>query len=88
MREMDGSVSEKKAQFSELVREVDPVMLSEVTSKLDEEIDRRNHLIKELQYHLARVEKSHNDAVRTYEAKLAEFARLTIHFRTPTVLPN
>ena len=39
-------------------------------------LDSKNTAIKDLQYELARVCKSHNDLVRTYEAKLREFGAL------------
>ena len=36
-------------------------------------LDSKNSAIKDLQYELARVCKAHNDLLRTYEAKLAQF---------------
>lgn len=36
-------------------------------------LDSKNTAIKDLQYELARVCKAHNDLLRTYEAKLAQF---------------
>jgi hypothetical protein len=36
-------------------------------------LDSKNGAIKDLQYELARVCKAHNDLLRTYEAKLAQF---------------
>ena len=36
-------------------------------------LDSKNTAIKDLQYELARVCKSHNDLLLTYEAKLREF---------------
>lgn len=44
-----------------------------VTKKLDEVLDSKNQLIKALQYDVAKVSKAHNDLIRVYEAKLAEF---------------
>ena len=36
-------------------------------------LDSKNGAIKDLQYELARVCKAHNDLLRTYEAKLAQY---------------
>ena len=47
--------------------------LALVSKKLDEVMDSKNQLIKALQYDVAKVSKAHNDLIRVYEAKLAEF---------------
>ena len=47
--------------------------IPQVTKKLDEVLDSKNQLIKALQYDIAKVSKAHNDLIRVYEAKLAEF---------------
>ena len=53
-----------------------------MSGKLNSVIDVRNHFIRDLEYEVSRVSKAHNDAVRTYEAKLREFgipeAELTV----------
>mmetsp|Transcript_9596 Transcript_9596/g.30757 ORF Transcript_9596/g.30757 Transcript_9596/m.30757 type:complete len:203 (-) Transcript_9596:855-1463(-) len=64
---------ERLQQIRSLCAEVDPVMLSRVTSELDQVIDQRNALIKDMEYHLALVHKTHNDTVRTLSEKLQEF---------------
>ena len=63
---------EKQTQFHEMCRTVDPVMMTEAAQKLNFEIDRRNALIKDLMFQVARVEKGTNDAVRTFEEKLMQ----------------
>ena len=52
---------------------LDPGTLALVSKKLDEVMDSKNQLIKALQYDVAKVSKAHNDLIRVYEAKLAEF---------------
>ena len=36
-------------------------------------LDSKNQLIKQLQYDVAKISKAHNDLIRVYKAKLAEF---------------
>ena len=36
-------------------------------------LDKKNGLIRALQYDVAKVSKAHNDLIRVYEAKLADY---------------
>jgi growth arrest-specific protein 8 len=65
----------RKQQLDEVVRaaRLDPAVLNAVTSKLDDVIGARNSLINDLQYQVAKVGKSYNDALRTLDSKLEEF---------------
>ena len=45
----------------------------QVNAKLEEVLDNKNSVIKALKYDIAKVSKAHNDLIRVYEAKLAEF---------------
>ena len=62
----------KKAQFTSVLRasNLDPMVLSSVTKKLDDVLSAKNEQIEELKYEKAKVTKAHNDLVRVYEAKL------------------
>lgn len=51
---------------------LDPALFTTVTHKLDEVLDQRNALIRDLKYQIARVTKSHNDVARTYSARLEQ----------------
>ena len=64
-----------KQQLEEVVRaaRLDPAVLNAVTNKLDDVIGTRNSLINDLQYKVAKVGKSYNDALRTLDSKLEEF---------------
>ena len=53
---------------------LDPAALSNLTRRLEEVLEAKNHQIKELQYELTKISKAHNDMVRVYEAKLTEYA--------------
>jgi growth arrest-specific protein 8 len=65
----------RRQQLEEVVRaaRLDPAVLSAVTQKLDDVIGNRNNLINDLQYRVAKVGKSYNDALRTLDSKLEEF---------------
>ena len=69
------ALEKKEAQLGEVLSasNLDPGTLARVTKKLDEVLDSKNQLIKALQFDVAKVSKAHNDVIRVYEAKLAEF---------------
>jgi len=64
----------KKAQFTSVLRasNLDPVVLQNVTKKLDDVLSSKNDQLSELKYEIAKVQKAHDDLVRVYESKLAE----------------
>lgn len=45
----------------------------QVNKKLEEVLDNKNSIIRALKYDIAKVSKAHNDLIRVYEAKLAEY---------------
>ena len=47
--------------------------LLQVNKKLEDVLDNKNQIIKALKYDIAKVSKAHNDLIRVYEAKLAEY---------------
>jgi hypothetical protein len=51
---------------------LDPSALAIVGQRLDQLLDERNRVIRDLRYNVARVTKAHNDAMRVYETKLRE----------------
>ncbi|KAI8802753.1 growth arrest-specific 8, isoform CRA_c [Cladochytrium replicatum] len=53
---------------------MDPHSMAIFTRRLDEFLDTKNLLVKELQYELAKVTKAHNDMIQVYGAKLTEFS--------------
>lgn len=66
---------QKRAQFTAVLRatKLDPVVLQNVTRKLDDVLTSKNEQIKELQYEIAKVTKAHNDLVRVMEGKMKTF---------------
>ena len=75
VEELEKEREKKEAQLNEVLAasNLDPVMLGNITRKLDEVLDAKNKAIKDLQYELARVTKAHNDVISVYESKLSEF---------------
>lgn len=65
----------KEAQLAEVLTaaNLDPNTLSAINVRLEEVLENKNQVIKALQYDVAKVSKAHNDLIRVYEAKLAEF---------------
>ncbi|KAJ3045697.1 Dynein regulatory complex subunit 4 [Rhizophlyctis rosea] len=70
------NLEKKDLQLNEVLKatNLDPAALSNLTRRLEEVLDAKNQLIKELQYDLSKVTKAHNDMIRVYEAKLTEFS--------------
>ncbi|KAH8939115.1 hypothetical protein BDL97_15G020300 [Sphagnum fallax] len=60
-------LEKKEAQLGEAGVKLDS------NSGIDSVLETKNNLIKSLQYNLGKVTKAHNDLVRAFEAKLAEF---------------
>lgn len=75
VEELEKEREKKEAQLNEVLAasNLDPIMLGNITRKLDEVLDAKNKAIKDLQYELARVTKAHNDVINVYNAKLSEF---------------
>ena len=65
---------EKSAQLQEVLTaaHLDPSIIGMVAGRLDAILDARNGIIRELQHQVARVTKSHNDALRVFEGKLRD----------------
>jgi len=68
------SLEKKEAQLNEvlLASNLDPTALSVVTKKLEDVLDGKNQAIRDLEYELARMCKTHNDTVRAFEAKMQD----------------
>lgn len=64
----------KKSQFTSVLQasNLDPVVLQNVTKKLDDVLTNKNEQVNELRYELAKISKAHDDLVRVYESKLRE----------------
>ena len=72
---MQEEIEKKDAQIGQVLAasNLDPATVAQVSKKVEEELEKKNRVIKALQYDVAKVSKAHNDLIRVYEAKLAEF---------------
>mmetsp|Transcript_9636 Transcript_9636/g.14666 ORF Transcript_9636/g.14666 Transcript_9636/m.14666 type:complete len:349 (-) Transcript_9636:69-1115(-) len=65
----------KEDQLRELVQRsgLDQQTVDEICKKMEEAIEAKNSIIRNLRYSMAHATKAYNDAIRVYEAKLVEF---------------
>ena len=65
----------KETQLHELIQRsvVEPKTVDEICKRMEEAIEAKNSLLRNLRYSLAHATKAYNDAIRVYEAKLIEF---------------
>lgn len=65
----------KELDLRELVQRsgLDNATIEEICKKMEEAIEAKNSILRNLKYSLAHATKAYNDAIRVYEAKLVEF---------------
>ena len=65
----------KELDLRELVQRsgLDNTTIEEICKKMEEAIEAKNSIIRNLRYSMAHATKAYNDAIRVYEAKLVEF---------------
>jgi len=75
LRNMEDEYTKKEVQLQETVKKVpmDPKMVEEICKKMEESIEAKNAILRNLRYSLSHAQKAYNDAIRVYEAKLIEF---------------
>mmetsp|Transcript_4118 Transcript_4118/g.6968 ORF Transcript_4118/g.6968 Transcript_4118/m.6968 type:complete len:168 (-) Transcript_4118:44-547(-) len=68
-------LEKKEVQLRELVQRsgLDQATVDEICKKMEEAIEAKNSIIRNLRYSMAHATKAYNDAIRVYEAKLVEF---------------
>jgi hypothetical protein len=61
--------------LNEVLRRVDldPRFVADISKKIEDSLEVKNTILKNLKYSLAHATKAYNDAIRVYEAKLEEF---------------
>ena len=84
------SLEKKEAQLNEVLvsANLSPAVLGQMSKKLDDVVETKNEMVRDLQAELERVVQLHNDAVMAYEAKLSEYGvpKEEMGF-VPTILP-
>lgn len=79
---MKENLEKRELQVNEILKatNLDPAALANLTRRLEDVLNSKNEMIKDLQYDLAKVTKvvksnqAHNDMIHVYEAKLTEFS--------------
>lgn len=68
-------MEKKELTLRELVQRsgLDTETVDDIIKKMEEAIEAKNSILKNLRYSLAHATKAYNDAIRVYEAKLVEF---------------
>jgi len=68
-------MEKKELTLRELVQRsgLDQGTVDDITKKMEEAIEAKNSILRNLRYSLAHATKAYNDAIRVYEAKLVEF---------------
>lgn len=68
-------LEKKEAHLTDVVQRAgfDQKSVDEIMKKMEEAIEAKNSILRNLKYSLAHATKAYNDAIRVYEAKLREF---------------
>jgi len=72
---LNDELKKKETQLNEVISRssLDPKYVDEILKKVEEAIEAKNSILRNLKYSLAHAQKAYNDAIRVYEAKLIEF---------------
>jgi len=71
----EGELEKKELTFRELAQRCGLAQdqVDDICKKMEEAIEAKNSILRNLKYSLAHAIKAYNDAIRVYEAKLVEF---------------
>lgn len=75
LKGMEENLNRKETQLNEVITKVnlEPGFLVEINKRIEESLEAKNVILKNLKYSLSHAIKAYNDAIRVYEAKLIEF---------------
>lgn len=75
LRVLQSELERKEVQLQELIQRsgLDQRTIEDICKKMEEAIEAKNSILRNLKYSLAHATKAYNDAIRVYEAKLVEF---------------
>ena len=75
LRVLQSEFERKEVQLQELIQRsgLDQRTVEDICKKMEEAIEAKNSILRNLKYSLAHATKAYNDAIRVYEAKLVEF---------------
>lgn len=71
----EGAMERKELTLRDIVQRsgLDQGTVDDITKRMEEAIEAKNSILRNLKYSLAHATKAYNDAIRVYEAKLVEF---------------
>ena len=72
---LHNDLEKKEATITELVQRsgLDQGTVEDICKKMEDAIEAKESILRNLKYSLAHATKAYNDAIRVYEAKLVEF---------------
>lgn len=75
LRVFEDELEKKELNFRELAQRcgLGQDQVDDICKKMEEAIEAKNSILRNLKYSLAHAIKAYNDAIRVYEAKLVEF---------------
>ncbi|OMJ76056.1 hypothetical protein SteCoe_24661 [Stentor coeruleus] len=75
LKGLEDNLQRKETQLQEVLAKVslEPSLVVEINKRIEEALEAKNTILKNLNYSLAHATKAYNDAIRVYEAKLIEF---------------
>ena len=75
LRGLEDNLQRKETQLQEVLAKVnlEPGFVVEINKRIEESLEAKNVILKNLNYSLSHAIKAYNDAIRVYEAKLVEF---------------
>jgi len=75
LRELQTKLDSKEVHLQQMIEKsaIDKNVVSQILIKIQNSIESRNNVLKNLKYSIHHATKAYNDAIRVYEAKLQEF---------------
>ena len=75
LRGHEENLQKQEAKLQEVLNRVnlDPAFVLEINKRIEDSLEAKNTIMKNLKYTYAHAVKAYNDAIRVYEAKLVEF---------------
>lgn len=75
LNNLETDLQRKETQLQEVLSKanIDQAFVVEINKRIEDSLEAKNTILKNLKYSLAHAIKAYNDAIRVYEAKLVEF---------------
>jgi len=75
LSDLEDQLEYKETQLQQLIQRaaIDPSVTNQLLMRIQQSIEAKNGLVKNLRYSIHHATKAYNDAIRVYEAKLTDF---------------